>query len=232
MKLIVASCLCLGAASGLAAQSISFTIQGSLGTTPISGTDPLLLAGSPYTVTTSVNAVGKPFATGSETYTGLTVSITATSGIFGTPKTFMCSGATSTVTAGSGGDSISLTNCNITVAGIDASFSAITNFPANTFVSPIPLAFTAPSMLPTSTATYTLSGAATTFAITGSTTAACSGCSTLSLTPSSVTLAGQTGGSAVSQSVSVGSITSLLPYALVTSGASWLGGRAAGGING
>ena len=144
VKLIVVSCLCLGAASGLAAQSINFTITGTLGAIE-SGSDPLGISGSPYTVTTSVNAVGKPFMTGSETYTGLNVTVTATSSVLGgKPETLTCSGAVATVTASSGGDSITLGSCNISLDGLPVgSFSAVANFPGNTFVSPIPLAFSA-----------------------------------------------------------------------------------------
>jgi len=232
MKLLIASCLCLGAASGLAAQTINFTITGTIGT-KLSGTDPLGLAGSPYIVTTAVSAVGKPFATGSETYTGLTVNITATPALLGQPTMLTCTGAQSTVSVGST-DSIALSNCNISLAGITGSFTATSNYAANTpgFVSPIPLAFTAPSMLTSSTASYTVGTATTTFDISGSTTATCSGCSPLSLTPSSVTLTGQTGGTPQTQTVTVGTSSPLLPYALVTSGASWLSVSAPGGQTG
>jgi len=234
VRLIVVSCLCLGAASGLAAQTINFTITGNLGAIE-SGSDPLGLSGSPYTVVTSVNAVGKPFMTGSETYTGLSVSVTATSPILGgKPATLMCSGAVATVTASSGGDSISLGNCNISLSGLPVgSFSAVANFAGNTFPSPIPLAFSG-GMLSSSNATYVFSGQSTTLAISGSTVAACGGCSPLTLTPSSVVLSGQTGGSAATQSVSV-STSAVLAYAIfpsTTSGGNWLGVSVPGGSTG
>ncbi len=231
MKLIVAWCLCLGAVASLSAQSINFTITGSIGSKPLSGTDPIGLAGSPYTVTTSVNAVGKPFASGQETYTGLTVNITATPAILGQPTSLSCTGATATVTAGAAGDQINLTNCNISVAGLSGSFSASTTFPTGTFPSPIPLAFNG-NMLSTSTTSYSINGMSTEFNITGNTAAVCSGCSTLALNPASVTLNGQVGGTAQTQTVTVGTSSPLLAFADSTTGSSWLTVSPAGGQTG
>jgi len=228
VKLIVASCLCLGVASGLAAQSINVSIAGTLGpiipggACPGTKCDPLGLNGSSFTAVTSIPALGAPVNPGSSyTYTGLSLTLTA----LGIPLN--CPDASATVTAGAS-PSIVVGNCNLPLG---ATFTSTVNLTPNSIVSPIPIAFSA-GIIAGSQGTYTLEGASTTLGISGNVTATCTGCSTLALNPPSVTLTGQTGGSAASQSVTFSPNSPPLSYALVTSGASWLSVNVPGGSTG
>jgi uncharacterized protein (TIGR03437 family) len=231
-KRIAGMCLCLGAAGGLAAQSISTTITGSL--TLVSGPDPLKLSGGTFTATTSIPATNAPVNPGtSATYTGLTINLKVST----TTLSLSCTNATVTVTASPSGDSFNVTSCPLLD---NSSFTSLLNFAANTIPSPIPLAFSASSG-PGSQASYVCGLGApicptntpTTLSITGGAISAqCSGCPSMTLTPPSVTLTGQPGGTTQSQSVTVATGGTPLSYALVTSGASWLSVSSPGGLSG
>jgi uncharacterized protein (TIGR03437 family) len=228
VKLIVASCLCLGAASGLVAQTINVSISGTLGpiipggACPGTKCDPLGLNGSSFTAVTNIPALGAPVNPGStHTYTGLSLTLTA----LGIPLT--CPAASATVTAGSN-PSIVVGNCNLPLG---STFTATVNLTPNSLISPIPIPFSA-GIVAGSQGTYTVEGEATTLGISGSVDATCSGCVSLALNPASVTLAGQTGGSAVSQSVSFNPSSPPLSYAVVTSSTSWLSVNVPGGSTG
>ena len=240
LKSIVSLCLCLGAAGALFAQpSLNITITGTLGPNINGGPDPLLLDGQPFTATTSINPVGLPVITGSSfTYSGLTVTIAAGN----PPQQLQCTAASSTVTvlnpAVNGvGATLGLSNCNLI---FNSTFQSTVAFPPNTLVSPIPLGFSA-NMVTTNNAssgTYAFAGGApTTLGISGTTTAVCSNCPAMTLTPPSpLTFSGQSGGVAPpSQNVTVGTGGTILDYALTTSttsGGNWLSVSPVGGQTG
>jgi uncharacterized protein (TIGR03437 family) len=200
--------------------------------------DPLGLVGAVGTVTTPINPVGKPYASSSESYTGLTIDVDNSAN----GATLPCTGATAELTVGAtGNDTLSLSNCSLylfvptnTVAQISASVA----FPASaTIPAPIPIPFSASIVgEPTSTVTYTCvdpvfcagqTGVQVVLGIGGGSpiTAVCQDCPTEALTwpgsPGNLTFSAPVGGTAPSQSVTVATGTYNIPYAVVPS-ASWL----------
>ncbi len=224
--------------NGYSSPPTSATLSG--GTATCSGTaavttkldDPLGLSGVTFTATAAVNPVGAVYNPSS---VSAPVTLTLKEGGFSLP----CS-ATATSSIGASQDTITVSGCSVSLLGESGTFSTTIALPAGSLVSPIPLAFSA-SLLnePSSTATYTAASDTTVLGITGSgpVTAVCSSCPSLTGVPTGgLTFTAQQGGSAPSQTFTVGSSpTENEAFALVTnmsSGTGWLSANVGGAAGG
>lgn len=207
--------------------------------------DPLSLSGQAFqAIVTGLNPVGVTYNANSITYNGVTVQLTAA----GIPLT--CTNASATITnnnaADGGNDTLALSNCNLSVAGINGTFSSTVAVAPGTLPAPIPLAFTTVPMVispaTASSGTYVLNTAgsppaSTTLALNGGVKAECANCTTETLSPAGpLTFTVQQGGSAPDQTVTVNTGGTVLAYAVTTtSTGNWLtvnGGTTTGGSTG
>jgi len=206
------------------------TATASNGTATCSGTatltgvlvdDPLGLHGNSFGTTSPINPVGIGYSPSSIEYPGLTLTLTdfSQAGL-----TLSCTNAEATVTASSGGDSLSFGSCTFTPKIGTATFVSTLTFPGGSLPAPIPMAFSA-AIAPGSNGTYTLesgsvfNGDASEIGIGGTITATCSGCPTESLTPTGpLSFTAAAGGSApAAQPVTVNTGGTVEAYAVTTS---------------
>ncbi|MGO4881398.1 MAG: BACON domain-containing protein [Bryobacteraceae bacterium] len=194
------ACSTMGGTNQLCGQ-----ISGVLGL--VSGPDPLGLAGSTLSATTGNENTGfNGWTSGWPTTTGVpdnpggsagyTVPLTLTTNV--SPLTLYCftPGATITLNAATGGDSLVVDSCTIGLAGasLDSTLTATINFPA-TIPQALPLPFPAVTSGVSGTATYVCNdsnlpectgflGQPTTLSISnGSIGATCEHCTTMGLIP-------------------------------------------------
>lgn len=204
------------------------------GTATITSTinDPLDLNNATFTATiTGLQAANVTYNPTSITYNG--VSLTLTAGTVSLNPACSSASVTIAVPSGSGNDTLSLSNCNISGI-VQGQFSSIISLPAGSIPAPIPMAFHAGvvnSPATASTATYVLDTsdsppASTTLGITGGVTATCVSCPSMTLSPaagSTITLNAITGGTPTPAPVTVSTGSTVLAYAVSTkSTGNWL----------
>ena len=144
-------CLAVSGMSAATAPTVSFTAAGTFGSTPVSGSDTLKLAGEPFTINLMVSAALPPAQHGPNwaLYTPLKVTGQVHSGLLGTTPVSIASGAASIEQAYGPAFDLFEAGFPVKIVGINLTILAIIHLPAGTIPNQLIHPFASVPLTPT-----------------------------------------------------------------------------------